>query len=91
MPYRDPVVAIVAVSGLASCLVMGYLSLGLAGMAAAGSGEGPQSTEGPSWDWLLMSASIAAALLSPWVLWWYVKRIEIASLSVAQPPSTAWW
>ncbi len=81
VPYREPVVAIAAVSGLASCLVMGYLSLGLGAMAEAGSVEGPQSTGGPSWDWLLMSASIAAALLSPWVVWWYVKRMD---------PSLSW-
>ena len=76
VPYRGPVVAIVVLGGLASCIVMGYLGLGLAGMAEAGSGEGPQSTNGPSWDWLLMSASAAAALLSPWLVWWYVKRME---------------
>ena len=76
VPYRGPVVAITVVSGLASCLVMGYLSLALGGMAAAGRGEGPQATDGPSWDWLLMSASIAAAVLSPWLVWWYVKRME---------------
>jgi hypothetical protein len=81
VPYRGAVVAIAAVSGLASCLVMGYLSLGLVSMAAAGSGEGPQSTEGPSWAWLLMSASIAAAVLSPWLVWWYVKRMD---------PSLSW-
>jgi hypothetical protein len=75
VPYRGPVVAITVVSGLASCLVMGYLSLALGGMAAAGRGEGPQAY-GPSWDWLLMSASTAAALLSPWLVWWYVKRME---------------
>jgi hypothetical protein len=76
VPYRGPSVAIAVVSGLASCIVMGYLGLGLAGMAEAGSGEGPQSTDGQSWDWLLMSASAAAALLSPWLVWWYVKRME---------------
>ena len=32
VPYRDPVVAITVVSGLASCLVMGYLSLALGGI-----------------------------------------------------------
>ena len=80
VPYRGPVVAIAVVSGLASCLVMGYLALALAGMAAAGRGEGPQA-DGPSWDWLLMSASLAAALLSPRVVWWYVKRMD---------PSLSW-
>jgi hypothetical protein len=80
VPYRGPVVAMTVVSGLASCLVMGYLTLFLDGMAAAGRGEGPQA-DGPSLDWLVMSASMAAAVLSPWVVWWYVKRMETGTSS----------
>jgi hypothetical protein len=78
MPYRGPVVPIVVISGVASCLVMLYLGLGLSVMADIGSSEGPQSTSGPSWDWLLMTASMAAAVLSPWVVWWHVKSVETA-------------
>ena len=81
MPYRGPVLPIVVISGVASCLVMLYLSLGLGTMSGMGSGEGPQSTSGPSWDWLLMTASMAAAVISPWVVWWYVKLVEQSSSS----------
>jgi len=76
VPYEGPVVAIVSVSGTAFCLVMMYLGLGLGFLAGAGSGEGEQSTGGPPLDWVFMTAPIAAALLSPWLVWWYVKRME---------------
>ena len=76
VPYRGRVVAIVTISGSAFALVTMYLSLLLGGMAAVGRSEGQPDTGAPAMDWLLASACLAAPLLSPWVVWWYVKRME---------------
>jgi len=83
VPYRGPVVALTTVSALASCLVMAYLSLGLTGMAGIGRAEGQPDSSDPGLGWLRMTASMAAAVLSPWVVWWYVKRMETSPTSAS--------
>jgi len=76
VPYRGHIIPVITISGIATCAVTLYLKLGLVMMAGFGAGEGPQSTDGPSWDWVLITASMAAAVLSPWIVWWYVKLME---------------
>ena len=76
-PYRGPAIPIVTISVIASTLVAAYLAYGLHAMAVIGESEGgPATGDGTSWDWLLITAWFAAAFLSPYVVWWYLKLID---------------
>lgn len=75
VPYRGPTVAIRTVRCLASTIVFWYLTFLMAAGGGIVLGEGPQPG-GPSWGWLVLSATAASAVLSPWVLRWYVTRME---------------